>query len=205
MRCLCTEHPFDGTEGNLNQLLDKSKQQLESADFLVESADCALKRAVVRLLICARSWFCNRPPVSQKVCDALLVDLRESLHAVEVSEPIGEPDDLQQLLAMGKAINEKPQKMTEEMLFKSVVILLMCLHNLKKKGSSELCLAVSLQLSVMAQVLREIMLKVESVLPPPQTPPLHPPHSRRRRRRRRMKHRSSSCEEGSSGGSQGQK
>ncbi|XP_039291279.1 protein SMG5 [Nilaparvata lugens] len=199
MRCVesyALNTHFDGTEGNLNQLLDKSKQQLESADFLVESADCALKRAVVRLLICVRSF--------GSVCDALLVDLRESLHAVEVSEPIGEPDDLQQLLAMGKAINEKPQKMTEEMLFKSVVILLMCLHNLKKKGSSELCLAVSLQLSVMAQVLREIMLKVESVLPPPQTPPLHPHHRRRRRRRRRMKHRSSSCEEVSSGGSQGE-
>ncbi|RZF47672.1 hypothetical protein LSTR_LSTR016033 [Laodelphax striatellus] len=63
-------------------------------------------------------------------------------------------------------------------------------------GSSELSRGLSLQVSMMAQVLNQIMLKVESVLPPPPTPPpVANGLANRRRRRRRRKHRTSSGEE----------
>ncbi|RZF46841.1 hypothetical protein LSTR_LSTR015754, partial [Laodelphax striatellus] len=160
MRCLSCAQTFEGAEGNLNQLLDK-----HSWNQLSAGVSCALARTVARLLSCARTWYCNRPPPPHppmhKLCDDLIVDLRECLHAVEDADPVAEPDDIE-LFAMVRRVNERPTRMTEEMLFKSVAIVLMCLHNLNKRGSSELSRGVSLQVSMMAQVLNQIMLKVES-------------------------------------------
>lgn len=210
MRCMCCPHTFEGAEGNLMSALDKTARWLESGGRTsVSELSTPVSRLIARLLYLTRVWFCSRTSLLplHKVCDELLIDLpnclsdNSTVNAETTAQQ--EIDDLEDFFLKRSHLNEQLMYLSGDKLFKVVVILLMCMQHLEKKGSEEFMRVVALLLAIISQFLQEALQQLEKVLPLPVAPlPPTPPItennvavngvSKRRHRRRRRRRRGSS-------------
>ncbi|XP_069679962.1 nonsense-mediated mRNA decay factor SMG5 isoform X3 [Periplaneta americana] len=151
MRCLMCKQPFDGAEGNLQRLLEKNSQWFEVhcnnqnrvEDSLSLHPAEHIHQLISRFLFLADIWFFNKRSLveTHKVCHQLLISLQQCLaynkpFPGDGCEMKGEQIDLEQLslFQTSEEDQENPEYLKDDLIFKMVVMSLLCVTKLQTSG-----------------------------------------------------------------------
>ncbi|XP_017777944.1 PREDICTED: protein SMG5 [Nicrophorus vespilloides] len=165
IQCMMCKKSFEGTENNLHRLFEKNSQYLEQIPIENPEADCIIeiepneriKRFVARFLLLTDIWFFNKK-ISHiyDLCHQTNVELQECL---SYSKPVpsessgsqnGDQTDSDSVVT--------PAYLSADMIFKIVVICLLCITKLQKeKDSQHLSSIVAFTLAVYSQLIQHTL------------------------------------------------
>ncbi|XP_069679961.1 nonsense-mediated mRNA decay factor SMG5 isoform X2 [Periplaneta americana] len=178
MRCLMCKQPFDGAEGNLQRLLEKNSQWFEVhcnnqnrvEDSLSLHPAEHIHQLISRFLFLADIWFFNKRSLveTHKVCHQLLISLQQCLaynkpFPGDGCEMKGEQIDLEQLslFQTSEEDQENPEYLKDDLIFKMVVMSLLCVTKLQTSGSSQLTAVVAFTLAMFSQLVQQVIHHVQ--------------------------------------------
>ncbi|KAG8223141.1 hypothetical protein J437_LFUL000563, partial [Ladona fulva] len=155
MRCLVCPQSFEGAEGNLLRMLEKnnvwleahlvriSESQLKGENQVGPSQEEQIHVCLARFLSLIGAWFFDKTPAldMNQLCHQTLIDFQQCLAFpktretdVKINEDELTLDQLSNLLS-GKSKDgdkEDPHYFNDEIVFKMMVMLLMCLDKMQK-------------------------------------------------------------------------
>ncbi|XP_066994080.2 nonsense-mediated mRNA decay factor SMG5 [Anabrus simplex] len=177
MRCLTCPEPFEGAEGNLQRIFNKNSKWLEvnctndSVEDKIENMTPTEKihSFVSRFLLLIDVWFFDKTSVGNihQLCHQTLLDLHICLG---FAKPFPADDtskneqlDLEDLslLQSAEENNEKPEYLKDDMVFKMVVMLLLCVSRLQGRSSQQLSAVVAFTLAVFSQLVQQVILHIQ--------------------------------------------
>ncbi|CAH1155095.1 unnamed protein product, partial [Phaedon cochleariae] len=161
MRCLSCKFPFEGTSNNLLSLFEKNSKFIEHLPQEDKNADCIIepgqsekiKIFLARFLLLIDIWYFNKKiPKVYDLCHQTYKNLEECLSFVKssVSESGESPTDF-----------ENDQYLTSDLIFKMVVICLLCLSKLKSDNSSQLSTLIAFILGIYSQLVQNVTSHIE--------------------------------------------
>ncbi|CAG9827087.1 unnamed protein product [Diabrotica balteata] len=162
MRCLSCKISFEGTSNNLIALFERNSKFLEQLPKEDKNADCIIepdqsekiKRFVARFLLLIDIWYFNKKvPKVYDLCHQTYKNLEECLTFVKLtnSESGDGPTD-------GDSVetDSVASHISGDMIFKIVVISLLCISKLKSSNSSQLSTAVAFLLGIYSQLIKNV-------------------------------------------------
>ncbi|XP_021922099.1 protein SMG5 isoform X2 [Zootermopsis nevadensis] len=179
MRCLMCKQPFEGAEGNLERLLEKSTQWLEQHcdnQYQVEDALSVqpaerIHRLIARFLLLTDVWFFDRKSLveSNQVCHQLLLDLQ---HCMALPKPFaggskcemkgGQLDEEHlSLFQRSEENQERPEYLGDDLIFKMVVMSLLCITKLQTSGSQQASAVVGFILAMFSQLVQQVIHRIQ--------------------------------------------
>lgn len=171
MRCLACKIPFDGTTNNLLSLFEKNLKFIEQLPKEDENADCIIEpsksenigRFLARFLLLIDIWYFNKQVNKvYSLCHQICKNLEECLSYTKppTSESGESPSD------NDSTENESlPCYLNSEMIFKIIVICLLCISKLRSTNSAQLSAAVAFTLALYSQLVQNVTNHIqESVL-----------------------------------------
>lgn len=170
MRCLMTSQPFEGAEGNLKRSLERSalkvsQEKAVSCGSAVWRCHCSnpgeghlseaqdhVQQFLAHFLLLADLWFFDKKPVANvsDLCHQTLLDFRLCLGFVEPSDS---ESDASYFIRPRKNF---PSHLSRDMVLKVVVVSLMCLLQLRKKGSDHVSSLVAFLLAVFCILVQQV-------------------------------------------------
>ncbi|XP_024081492.1 protein SMG5 isoform X1 [Cimex lectularius] len=182
MRCLCCTQKFEGAEGNLLHLMEnncKISDEITKGNSKVNVPN--VKKLIVAFIHISYSMFYDKinPQINQLYADAFMT-LEACMAEVENNKN-----------KVQSSITE-PTILNDDMLFKMMVISIMCVQQLKAKNSPQIMGGVALCLTLMSQLVQCALKRIEAILPPRLEPSSAKKNSSQLRRRRRRKNISTS-------------
>lgn len=156
--CLACKYAFDGTENNLFRLFEKNAFILQEFPIENQNADCIvqlepvehIKRLITRFLFLTEAWYFSKKIADVYIlCHQTNMDLQEcflySKTAVDI--PIdGESVDSDSV--------SSPTYITDDMIYKIVVICLLCISKVQKLRQQHVSTIIAFTLAVYSQLLR---------------------------------------------------
>lgn len=181
IRCLTSKHPFDGTENNLLGLFEKNAKYLEQIPIENPDADCIIqqepsehiRRFISRFLLLTDIWIFNKDvPHIYDLCHQTNVDLRECL---SYNKPISsENGDTQTDDSIETDSVSTPSYLHHDIVFKIVVICLLCISRLQSIQSKQLPNVIAFTLAVYSQLIKYITSHVQEEILNLPLPPEEP-------------------------------
>uniref|UniRef100_A0A069DXN4 Putative nonsense-mediated mrna decay protein n=1 Tax=Panstrongylus megistus TaxID=65343 RepID=A0A069DXN4_9HEMI len=177
MRCLCCAQKFEGAEGNLQHLLENNAHCLEELrNAHNQEALTTVKRLIITFIHLAYCMFYdkNYAQVNQlggevfTYLGTFIIEKDKTIITLVDKSPCAEPTVL-----------------NDDMLFKMIIIIIMCVQQLKLKASSHAMGGVAICLSLMSQLVQYAVNRLEVVLKPRVAPSADRDIKQRRRRKRR--------------------
>ncbi|RZB40887.1 SMG5 [Asbolus verrucosus] len=171
MRCLACTVSFEGTINNLHSLFDKNSKYLEQLP-LEQNSDCIsqtdkndhLKRFIARFLLLIDIWYFNKK-VSKvySLCHQTYKDLEECLSYLKTSnESCESPTETESVETDSGTSSDQ---LTNDMIFKVIVICLLCISKLQKLNPHQVSTAVAFTLAIYSQLVQHVTNHIqESVL-----------------------------------------
>jgi len=170
MRCLTCKQPFEGAEGNLQRLMEKNTQWLEQHpvddNISVQHAD-RIHQLISRFLLLADIWFFDKKSLveSHQVCHQVLLDLQ---HCLAYTKPFpngsdcemkGGQVDLEHLSIFeeGEENKERPEYLKDDLIFKMIAMLLLCVTKLQAGGSQQVSAVVAFTLAMLSQLIQQVI------------------------------------------------
>lgn len=160
--CLSCKFTFDGTENNLSRLFDKNSRVLE--EFPIESRNNDsiiqlepvdhIKRLIARFLFLVEVWYFNKKFSDVYVlCHQTNVDLQECL---SYSKPVTiDSDDIPtDVDSIDTDSISSPAYLSDDMVFKIVVVCLLCISKLQKMHTTQVPTIIAFTLAVYSQLLQ---------------------------------------------------
>ncbi|KAF5278649.1 hypothetical protein FQA39_LY00691 [Lamprigera yunnana] len=158
--CLSCKYTFDGTENNLLRLFDKNSGVLEEYPIENRNSDCIvqleptdhIKRLIARFLFLVEIWYFNRKFSDVYVlCHQTNLDLQECL---SFSKPIVNDSDGTDVDTIDTDSISVSAYLSDDIVFKIVVICLLCTSKLQKIHSTQLSTITAFTLAVYSQLLQ---------------------------------------------------
>ncbi|CAG9864929.1 unnamed protein product [Phyllotreta striolata] len=157
MRCLACPHSFEGAGNNLLGLFEKNSKFIEQLPEEDKNADCIIepdrsekiKRFVARFLLLIDIWYFDKKVNKvYDLCHQTYKNLEECLTFMKLtnSESGDSPSDSDSL----------PSHLSNDMVFKIVVVCLMCISKLQSTESPQLSTAVAFVLGVYSQIIQNV-------------------------------------------------
>ncbi|GLH03494.1 Uncharacterized protein GBIM_09387 [Gryllus bimaculatus] len=196
MRCLILSclHSFDGAEGNLRRIFERNAKWLEhhnrwNLDDKVEEMPPTerIHRFIARFMVVVDVWFFDKtfPANPSQLCQQMVEDLRHCLmyskRFPSDSQLSPEHLDLDELLNLdANCDHEKPEYLKDDLVFKLVSMLLLCISRLQAKRSKLLSGLTVFTLAIVSEIVQQVINHIQdSVLTlsipslgAPFTPPL---------------------------------
>lgn len=195
MRCLMCSQPFEGAEGNLKRSFERNAHNVSQERTVgvgsafwrchcrapgggpfSESQD-HVQQFIAHFLLLADLWFFDKKPVANisDLCHQTLLDFRTCLSLSE-SETGGEGVFIAN--HSSDPFDNFPSHLSKDMVLKIVVISLICLFNLRRKGSDQASSLVAFLLAMFCTLVQQVQEHIQdSVLnltlptvPTPQNP-----------------------------------
>ncbi|KAK5650077.1 hypothetical protein RI129_001106 [Pyrocoelia pectoralis] len=172
--CLSCKVVFDGTENNLLRLFEKNAHTLEEFPSENRKSDCIvqlepadhIKRLVARFLFLVEMWYFNKNFADVYIlCHQTNVDLQECLlYAKPVSSDSDDiPNDVNSIDTDSTSC---PTYLSDDIVFKMVVICLLCISKVQKLHNNQISTVVAFTLAVYSQLLQIVTDHIrESLLP----------------------------------------
>lgn len=176
MRCLTCRQPFEGAEGNLQRLLEKNTQWLEEhCNSQNDQVDDTISihhaehihRLVARFLLLIDIWFFGKTSLieSHQVCHQMLLDLQ---HCLTYTKPFPSGDDCQMkggqldleqlsIFQGSEEIQDRPEYLREDLIFKMIVMSLLCIMKLQTSGSQQVSAVVAFTLAMFSQLVQQVI------------------------------------------------
>ncbi|KAJ3664810.1 hypothetical protein Zmor_000353 [Zophobas morio] len=168
MRCLACTVSFEGTINNLHSLFDKNSKYLEQLP-LEPNPDCIsqtdkndqLKRFIARFLLLIDIWYFNKKVTKvYSLCHQTYKDLEECLSLLKTTNESCESPTESETDSV-----TSPELLSNDMIFKIVVICLLCISKLQKTGHNQVSTAVAFTLAIYSQLVQNVTNHIhESVL-----------------------------------------
>lgn len=171
MRCLSCIHPFDGADGNLRRIFEKNAKWLQNHnrwnldDKMDEMSPTErIHRFVARFLVVIDVWFFDKtfPANPSQLCQEMVDDLRHCLQYMKQfpsdTQLSPEQMDFDDLINFGKNTDEeKPEYLSDEVVFKLVAMLLLSMSRLHAKRSKLLSGLVVFTLAVISEIIQQVI------------------------------------------------
>lgn len=154
MRCLACPNAFEGTTNNLHSLFEKNNKFLElQPDVNPESEsdkNCHLKNFISRFLLLIDIWYFNKKvPKVYNLCHQTYKDLEECLsQATTIQNHCESP-----LESESSSESQPAEHLTNDMIFKMVVICLLSISKLQKTNPQSASTIVAFTLAIYSQLL----------------------------------------------------
>lgn len=171
MRCLACQFSFEGTTNNLHGLFDKNSKFIEQLPDESQNADCIIepgkseniKRFLARFLLLIDIWYFDKKVTKvYSLCHQTYKNLEECLlYSKPASSESGEtPTDSESV-----ETESIPSFLSSDMLFKIVIICLLCITKLRSTNSPQLSAVIAFTLAIYSQLIQNITSHIqESVL-----------------------------------------
>ncbi|XP_034241326.1 protein SMG5 isoform X2 [Thrips palmi] len=177
MRCLMCSQPFEGAEGNLKRSLERSALKVHQEKAVscgsalwrcvcsnpgegqLSEAQDHIQQFLAHFLLLADLWFFDKKPVANvsDLCHQTLLDFRLCLSFVEPPES--------EATYFTRSRENFPSHLSKDMVLKVVVVSLICLLQLRKKGSDHVSSLVAFLLAVFCILVQQVQEHfVDSVL-----------------------------------------
>lgn len=188
--CLMSQQTFEGTENNLNQLLERNAQFIEKLPVDLKDGDCIIeiepveqiKRFVARFLLLSDIWFFNKKVHHvYDLCHQTNADLQECLAFCKRSTSINGDDESTDTESV-----TNPQTLHPNVIFKIAVICLLCKlksQNFKQQSSNIVAFTLAVYLQLIQTVIGHIQDAVLNF--PLELPPVNGAAKKKTRRRRK--------------------
>ncbi|XP_019867277.2 nonsense-mediated mRNA decay factor SMG5 isoform X2 [Aethina tumida] len=174
IRCLACKVSFEGTSNNLHSLFDKNSKFIEQLpDENQNTDDCIIepgkteniKRFIARFLLLIDIWYFNKK-VSKvyNLCHQTYKNLEECLSYIKPtnSESGETPTDVD---SDETDSSSSPSYLSNDILFKIVVICLLCISKLKSDNPPHLSTLIAFTLGIYSQIIQNVTNHIqESVL-----------------------------------------
>lgn len=162
MRCLACKFSFEGTTNNLHGLFDKNSKFIEQLPDETQNADCiiepgkseSIKRFLARFLLLIDIWYFDKKVTKvYSLCHQTYKNLEECLsYSKPASSESGEtPTDTESV-----ETESVPPFLSSDMLFKIVIICLLCISKLRSTGSPQLSAVIAFTLAIYSQLIQNI-------------------------------------------------
>ncbi|EEZ98670.2 nonsense-mediated mRNA decay factor SMG5 [Tribolium castaneum] len=164
MRCLACPVSFDGTTNNLHSLFDKNSKYLEQLPVEPNSdsntQDDHLKRFISRFLLLIDIWYFNKKVAKvYSLCHQTYKDLEECLQLKTSNESCESPTGSETVET------DSAEQLNNDMIFKMIVICLLCISKLQKTNQHQVSTAVAFTLAIYSQLVQNVANHIqESVL-----------------------------------------
>lgn len=168
IRCITSKNPFEGTENNLLALFEKNSKYLEQLPVENPDADCIIqqepaehiRRFISRFLLLTDIWvFDKKVPHIYNLCHQTNVDLRECL---AYSKPVlSENGDTQTDDSTETESINSPSYLHHDIIFKIVVICLLCISKLQASQSPQLSNVIAFTLAVYSQLIKYVLTHIQ--------------------------------------------
>ncbi|KAG5874256.1 hypothetical protein JTB14_026478 [Gonioctena quinquepunctata] len=162
MRCLSCKFPFEGTTNNLQSLFEKNSKYIEQLPEEDLNSDCIIepeqqekiKRFLARFLLLIDIWYFNKKVAKvYNLCHQTYKNFEECLTYLKsvTSESGDTPTD-------GDSIETDSyfHFLTGEMVFKIVVICLLCISKLRSTNSPQISTAIAFTLAIYSQLIQNV-------------------------------------------------
>uniref|UniRef100_A0A0A9WHW3 Protein SMG5 n=1 Tax=Lygus hesperus TaxID=30085 RepID=A0A0A9WHW3_LYGHE len=178
MRCLCCKERFDGAEGNLLRLMENnalSYQELFKDNF----TETNVKKLILAFIHLSCSLFYDKPiPQMNQLCSEVFSELESCMAETETN-----------VIHLMNTDSGEPSVLNDDILFKMLIMSIMCVQELQSKNSSQTVTALALCLSLISQLLQICIQRIEMVITPRRNPVAFKKslvQPRRRKRRGRL-------------------
>lgn len=188
MHCLACPVSFEGTENNLQRLFEKNSQYLEKLPNENQNSDSVIqnersdniKQLLARYLLLIDIWYFNKTiPHIYNLCHQTYVDLEECLtYYKPVSSESGDTQTEADSIETDSSLTLN--YLSNDTLFKIVVICLLCISKLQKTQSNHLSTAVAFTLAVYSQLIQNITNHIQQSIfsfPMPNPPDTQAPNA----------------------------
>ncbi|XP_071450333.1 nonsense-mediated mRNA decay factor SMG5 [Hetaerina americana] len=189
MRCLVCPQSFEGAEGNLQRMLEKNNAWLDAhllklAENLSQgenqptvSHEDQIHCCVARFLNLIGAWFFDKMPVvdMNQLCHQTLMDFQQCITFSKSKESdlkISEDEmNVDQLSNMRNGMSvagdkENPHYLSDEIVFRMMVMLLMCLDRMQKNGSQNASAVVAFTLAMFSLLIQHVLQCIQDAVPP---------------------------------------
>lgn len=164
IRCLDCRHVFEGTENNLLRLFEKNatseKNIPNEMNSLLEPTE-HIKRLVVRYLSLVDIFYFEKKRINLPIlCHQVLLDLQNCL---SFSKPVDSESSESPIDNESFDVDSltTPVYLNSDIIFKMVVICLMCIIKLKKSDSQQLSMIKAFLLAMYSQLIQNIIDRIE--------------------------------------------
>ncbi|XP_063235074.1 nonsense-mediated mRNA decay factor SMG5 [Bacillus rossius redtenbacheri] len=187
MRCLMCAQSFEGAEGNLTRLLERNAQWLHRQSQWDEGK-LPPQHDHVRLLLAQflelqELWFFCRPATADvhQLCHQTMRDLQhclsyEKLAPCDADVKEGE-ELLEHTLAYCDSQDLAPDHVSDTVLFRMVVMMLMCICRLQAGGSQQVSVAIAFLTAIFNYLVEKVIDDIQEsafIIPLPPIPPAAP-------------------------------
>ncbi|KAH3838145.1 hypothetical protein DPMN_111551 [Dreissena polymorpha] len=165
IRCLASEQPFEGAEGNLLRLFEKNQKRY--ADLISEVSKVPanpqdqcyndLKDFFIRFMNLLKIFYRHDVPAGQdnteiqESCQTIL----HSFNHCMFYEPTSYSDDLSE---------DNLHYMEDDIVFKIVIICIATIHVLQQRGSRKVTAATAFLLALFSHILNHILIRLQGAL-----------------------------------------
>ncbi|KAJ1531529.1 hypothetical protein ONE63_000204 [Megalurothrips usitatus] len=172
MRCLMCSQPFEGAEGNLKRSFERNSLKVpkEKAVFsgsfmwrchcvapgegqLSEPQDY-VQQFLAHFLLLSDVWFFDKKPIVNisDLCHQTLLDFRQCLY---FTEPLDSDVDYFSS-SLSRTRENFPSYLSKDMVLKIVVVVMICLFNLRSKGSAQASSLVAFLLAIFCLLVQQV-------------------------------------------------
>ncbi|XP_044738901.1 protein SMG5 [Chrysoperla carnea] len=174
MRCLSCPQPFDGSEGNLVRLFEKNSivyDEISSINKKTSSESPEdpinhIKRLITRFLYLIYIWFFDKQikiEVMNSLCQETLLDLQTCITYPKPLSSESEESSIEDDVQGGNSKTEiiTPQYIRTDIIFKMVVMCLLCISKLQSKSSRKVSAVVAFTLAIYSQLVKEVVQHIQ--------------------------------------------
>lgn len=171
MRCLACKVPFEGTINNLQSLFEKNSKFIEQLPIEDSNADCIIepekseniKRYLARFLLLIDIWYFSKKVTKiYNLCHQTYKDLETCL---TYAKPLSSESDDSPVECESTETDSLLPYLSNDAIFKIVVICLLCISKLQQCNSSDISTAVAFTLAAYSQLIQQVTNHIqESVL-----------------------------------------
>ncbi|CAH0559256.1 unnamed protein product [Brassicogethes aeneus] len=162
IRCLGCKYSFEGTSNNLHSLFEKNSKFVEQIPDENEDTDCiiepskteSIKRFIARFLLLIDIWYFNKKVTKlYNLCHQTFKNLEECL---SYPRPTSADSEESPTDSNDTDSTSTSTYLSSDILFKIVVICLLCVSKLKSSNSQHLSTVVAFTLAVYSQIIQNI-------------------------------------------------
>lgn len=170
MHCLACKVSFEGTQNNLQRLFEKNSQYLEKLPQNTENSEAVIqidkadhiKQMLARLFLLIDIWYFDKSvPHIYNLCHKTYIDLEECL---SFYKPISSESDDTEMDSVETDISSTLTYLTNDSLFKIVIICLLCISKLQKRPSNHLSTVIAFTLAVYSQLVQNVITHIQQAV-----------------------------------------
>jgi protein SMG5 len=178
IRCILSPSPFEGAHGNLVRLFERNRRRYQELDQLTQHGASTeqnmsrdVKRFVVRLLELLDIFYSKTRSVDikvvQEICQNTLHDFNLCMFTQQSDRrPTPPPSASSSASSAFRSApaDDKPSRLSDEMVFKIIVICLAMIHIMQRNENKQVAAAIAFSLALFSHILNHVIMRLQSAL-----------------------------------------